>query len=265
MDGSTDVLYSPTMKPPRDVSGVLADWKYFPVDRDDFGKNLLAERVKDHAETEPRCFASLCAVPRGRPIDRVSSVEALDGWLDPNKRQYDPPGLWIPHQGRTLTSGGILRLDEHENRWESYLHVGFDGYIEFGRVAGSCLKGKRYFRYGPIVRWIQRFAAFGRDLQTVLEPAPEYWIALNIAAAEGARLAVLGEGWRQPFDPWGDEDFPQAIEEHVQIARPANQDDEPAAIARWFAERIGAAFGMNQPRCYNRSGGSIGELPIHDF
>lgn len=259
------MLYSPRMNPPRDVSSTLSDWKYFPVDRDDFGKNVFAERVKDYAETGPPCFASLCAVPRGRSIDRVSSVEAFDSWLDPNSRQYDPPGLWIPYQGRTLTSGGLLRLDANESRWKSYLYAGFDGYVEFGRVAGASHEGARYFRYGPMVRWVQRFISFCQELQTVLEPAPEYWITLNMAATEGSLLAILGEGWHQPFDGWGYDDLPPAIEKNVQIVRPLKQDEQPAAVARWFAERIGAAFGMNQPRCYNISGDNIGELSKYDF
>lgn len=257
------------MRPPLDVTRTLADRAYFPLERDDFGQNHLAARVRPYGEPpEKRFFASLCAVPRGAPRDRITSIEEFNKWLDPVQRVYEQKAIWIPGRrggyGRTFTSQGLLRIDDHEYGWESFLHVGFDGYIEYGRLAGRQHEYGRFFWYAPMVQWIQRFAGFCLDARGVYNPVPQFWLVLNITDASAASLGALGKGWREPWDGWGRE-FPGAIEKNIQIHRALTEADNPVEIAHWFAERIGAGFGMDKPRCYNTQGDNVGGLPGGDF
>lgn len=258
------------MRPPLSVCRTLGDWKYHPVDREDFGMNFLARQVHRFNETEPdEYFASVCAVPRGLSVDRVQSVREIDSWLDPVERQYDPPGIWIPRRSRegiTGTSHGFLRAERWEERPDEYLHVGFDGYVEFGRIAGFTAKESRYFSYSPIVAWIQRMAAFVSDLRALFDPAPEYWLVLNLRDTTRARLSVLGKGWRDPvYDAFGNDGFPMAVEPSMQMCQSLAQDAVASDVARWFAERLAVAFGIGELTCYNGVGDEKGELGRAEF
>lgn len=263
------------MSLPRDVSRYLEAWGYEPLSRNDFGYNYLSTRVgsvQDRAgEDFPayRPFASLCAVPRGRPRERFADFEAMDKWLDENARQYDPPGIWIPFRGgKSYTSHGLVRAESihaDDGEWEKYLLMARDGYVEYGALCGHAFSGRRYVRYAPIVAWIRRFAAFVQDLRTGQGTPAEYWIVLNLLCTDGARLGVLGHGWLEPWDAEARLYTTRyAIEDRVRLSRDLAESDTPEGVSRWFAERIANAFGELTPRCYNReesTAGGIGELP----
>lgn len=241
----------------RDVQKYLQDWGYSPLSRDDFGRNFLSARLGSSrervaAEVEgQRLPASLCAVPRGRPRERVDSLANLSAWLDPNVRQYQPPGRWIPFRSGKprFTSLGLLLSDddyeaEGEKGWEAYLFVGRDGYVEFGRKAGFPVRGRPFFPFAPLVAWAQRFTAFVLDLVGQLKERPDYELVLNIMNTQGAVLGVFGHGWREPWDGgWLAGELRSSIERNVQISRTLGVDEPPEIAGRWFAERIGNAFG----------------------
>ena len=263
------------MELPRDVSRYLQSWGYDALSRDDFGRNYLSSHIGSVADREGadfpsyRPFASLCAVPRGRPRERFLDFQALDTWLDENNRQYEPPGIWIPfREGKSYSSHGLLRTEgtyRDNQDWQKYLSVARDGYVEYGALCGFARGGKRYFLYAPIVAWIQRFAAFVQDLNGNQTDPSEYWVVLNLLGSEGARLGSLGHGWREPWEAGAMGDpVKGAIESRVQVSRALAESDDPADVSRWFAERIANAFGQPTPRCYNRtegSSGAVGELP----
>ena len=268
-----------TMRLPRDITRYLEDWYYHPLQREDFGENFLSARIaqaRDRAGGDfeaKRAFVSLCAVPRGRPEERVENLQSLAAWLDPNQRQYDPPGLWLPYRdGQRFASAGILLVhEEHrptgtQTEWQSYALVARDGYIEYGRRGGFASQGRLCFEFAPLVAWIQRFTAFAADLRDQLEPPPDYWIVLNIPSAQHATLCVLGDGWREPWD-W-DGSPPECLERNIQISRPFEPGDSAVDHARWFAERIANAFGEAVARCFNRERstgtlGAPGQLPTN--
>lgn len=256
---------------PRDIARYLQPWGYDPLSRDDFGYNYLSSHIGSVADRKGdafplyRPFASLCAVPRGRPRERFLDFQALDSWLDHNARQYEPTGIWIPFRdGRSYSSHGLLRTEgtsRDDEGWERYLLVARDGYVEYGVLCGFAHGGTRYFLYAPIVAWIERFVAFVQDLSGNQTDPAEYWVVLNLLGSEGARLGSLGHGWREPWEA-GQMGYgvKGAIESRVQISRALAESDDPADVSRWFAERIANAFGELTPRCYNRTEGPSGAL-----
>ena len=262
---------------PKDVARYLEGWGYHPLAREDFGRSFLPNRIalaKDRgdSEREPKCtFASLCAVPRGRPIERVEDLLRLASWVEPALRQYQPPGQWLPAQnGKRFTSQGILLTEETYHpqvtprQWRAYLLVARDGYIEHGQQAGFPLKGSLYYQFAPLVAWVQRFGAFVAELAGQLVPGPDYWVVLNMKNTEYASLCGLGDGWREPFDGPEGSHF-QCLESHLQISCSLEAEKGPLNLARWFAERIANAFGEGEPRCFNHpahpSSQKPGELP----
>ncbi len=265
------------MRLPRDVGRYLEGWGYYPIHRDDFGLNYLSRRVasaRDRVDKSlsPRSvFASLCAVPRGHPTERVIDLHRLANWVEPNLRQYQPPGIWLPFRsGKGFTSQGILLVEEdfganaQQEAWEAYVLVSRDGYVEYGRRAGFPYKGTLCYQFAALVAWIQRFACFVLDLRGQSTEPPEYYFVLNMADAEHTVLCSFGDGWNEPWQWHEPVRLRQSFEPHVQIARPLNpQDDaqqDAKEFARWFAERIANAFGHGDILCYNRAG-QIGELP----
>lgn len=261
------------MRLPRDVARYLEDWSYYPLHREDFGSNYLSRHVspaRDRAQGdfEPRpSLVSLCAVPRGALTERVGDIQAIANWLEPNSRQYQPPGVWLPFRnGKRFTSHGVLLFEEDPRsrstpaEWEAYVLVARDGYVEFGRQAGFPYKGNLCYQFAPLVAWFQRFVAFIGDAASQFNPAPDYHLVLNIGNSEGAVLCALGEGWSEPWD-WHDASrIPRSLESHTQIARAIAPKEPPAETVRWFAERIANAFGEGEVRCFNRVE-PVGELP----
>lgn len=261
---------------PRDVARYLEDWAYYPVHRDDFGSNHLSRRIgpardRGDEKLEPRStFASLCAVPRGRPAERVVDLSSLAAWLDPNLRRYQPPGIWLQFRtGKRFTSQGILLVEEdyrsnQPDSWEEYILVSRDGYVEYGRQAGFPYGGTLYYQFAPLVAWIQRFVCFILDLRGQLSEPPDYYVLLSVVKAEDAILCSFGDGWTEPWQWHEPTRPPQSFEPRLHIARRLVPEDDAQdncrGIATWFAERIANAFGLADLRCYNRQG-RIGELP----
>jgi len=249
---------------PRDVARYLETWAYHPMEREDFAQNFLSRRIAlsadrgDGEHPAKRVFASLCGVPRGRPIERVSDLVALSEWLEPNARQYDPPGIFLPFQGgKRFTSQGVLLFEEDyrssvtPRELRSYLLVCRDGYVEYGRQGGAPISGDTYYFYAPLVAWIQRFAAFVSNLRAKMEDGPEYAVVLNLSDSEDARLCALGHGWREPWEAIDPSWPPRCLEPRIQISHVSDADKGPGVVAKWFAERIANAFGEGEPRCFN--------------
>ena len=265
---------------PRDVARYLEHWGYHPSSRDDFGQNFLSLRLGKSGDRSRNpdlksaaVLAALCAVPRGRPVERVGTSGDLSAWLDPNRLTYEPKGRWLPfNNALTYTSRGLLLFEEDyevkdpPRPWERYVLVARDGYVEDARKAGFPLNGKPYFLFAPMVAWIQRFVAFVADLRSQLEAAPDYFIVLSMWDTESAGLGGLGEGWREPWDPMPYEPSVQCLEPRVQIARSFGVDDTPDGWATWVAERIGNSFGeAGGARCFNHPDWKTapGELPTN--
>lgn len=269
---------------PLGVRRYLESWGYYPLDKEGFGRNFLsarlgASRERIAGEAEPkRLTAAVSAVPRGRPKERLPSLQELARWLDPNLRQYDPPGRWLPfRQGRAqYTSSGIVLADddweapEGQRGWYAYLFVGRDGYAEFGRKAGFLVRDHAFFAFAPLVAWVQRFVGLGLDLRSLMTEQADYHLVLSIMNTNGAALGVFGHGWREPWDggPLAGE-LRTSIERNVQISRPMDVDEQPALTAQWFAERIGNAFGHSDSTlCFNHPDGRDappGELPANKW
>ncbi len=239
---------------PRDVGRYLERWGYHPIEREDFGGNFLSVRiaqVEEQGQHQPGCaFVSLCAVPRGSSTERVEDLPTLADWLEPNARQYEPPGIFLPFRNeKRFTSQGILLWEEGyrsqvaPRKWASYLLVARDGYVEYGRQGGAPLNGRTYHFYVPIVAWIQRFAAFIAELRSKMEQKPDYWMVLNLTDSEDACLCTLGDGWREPWDRLDASWPPRCLESRIQISRTLEGSEEPLNITRWFAERIANALG----------------------
>jgi hypothetical protein len=265
---------------PRDVARYLEAWGYHPVHREDFGQNFLSIRLgksRDRGNRESEgatLLAALCAVPRGRPQERVESLRTLSDWLSHAERIYDPKGIWIPSRsGLSYTSQGILffeqdyRAQSSPTQWERYMLVARDGYVEYARKAGFPLNGKPYYLFAPLVAWIQRFVAFVADLRSQLAKEPDYLIVLSIWDTEAAGLCAFGDLWREPWD--GAPSY-QCLERRVHVARSLVLDDSPVVHARWFAERVANAFGEAEARCFNHpdskgARGAPGELPTNNL
>ena len=266
---------------PRDVARYLEGWSYHPVHRDDFGQNFLSIRLgksRDRGNRESdgaTMLAALCAVPRGRPEERVESLRALSDWLSPERRIYEPKGIWIPFRnGLSYTSQGILFLEEDwegqsdPRPWGRYMLVARDGYVEYARKAGFPLNGKPYYLFAPLVAWVQRFVAFVVDLRAQLTGEPEYLIVLSMWPTEHAGLCAFGDRWLEPWEASGLPSRYQCLERRVQMSRPLVLEDTPQQWGRWFAERVANAFGEAEARCFNHpdsagAQGAPGELPTN--
>jgi hypothetical protein len=264
---------------PRDVARYLDHWSYHPLSREDFGQTFLSVRLnKSRDRGNPAldgatALAALCAVPRGKPEERVRTLRVLSDWLmHPDRRMYEPKGMWLPLNNQlACTSQGLLLFEEdHRARelprpWESYVLVARDGYVEYARKAGYPVHGKPYFAFAPMVAWVQRFVAFVADLRSRLEGAPDYFIVLNMWDTESAGLCDLGDGWLEPWHAIGGETPYQCLERRLQIARPFLVGDTPDGWREWVAERIANAFGEREARCFNHpdTKEAPGELPAN--
>jgi hypothetical protein len=266
---------------PRDVARYLENWGYYPGHREDFGQNFLSIRLgksRDRGNLESdgaTLLAALCAVPRGRPQERVEDLRTLSDWLRPDQRIYEPKGIWIPFPNPlSYTSQGILFFEEDyrgqstPTPWERYMLVGRDGYVEYARKAGFPLDGKPYYLFAPLVAWIQRFVALMMDLRAQLTGQPEYVIVLSMWPTEHAGLCAFGELWLEPWEARGSRSTHQCLERRVQISRPLILEDTPQQWGGWFAERVANAFGDAEARCFNHpdskgARGAPGELPTN--
>ena len=269
--------------PLRRVARFLADSGYDPKVGAEFAVNYLCRRVSlsrrmGYEETKDAyAFASICAVPHRQTDDTYSDFSSVLKWLQPQSLiEYDPPGSWLPLSSKRLVSTGVVLVDDdistdtRAKPWSAYLLARRDGYFEYGRRAGhlnreqtnNYISENIVYQFGPMVAWIQRFAALVNDARSRQTSSLNYSLVLNIPRLEGAVLGSLGAGWREPFDrPYASRPL-TAIERSVQLQLELGDEPDPRSIGRWSAERIDNVFGVNEvyPRCYNHptSDGRLG-------
>jgi len=263
--GSPESAYDCIMRIRRSVGRYLEERSHWPRNRPDFTSNYLSANLK---ADDDRLSAFLCAVPEPAGIEDGIELARLAEWLSPTERRYEPKGDWLPqgYGSRRYTSDGVLLVEEYnaDIGWNQYLLAGRDGYLEYGAIVGRTYENQAYFSFAPLVALIHRFTALVMDCATNLADVAAYWMVLNIPGTKGARVWALGDGWADQGHHRFSELPNKCLEPEIQLVKRVVCDGEEATdVGIWFAERIGNAFGYNEPSCYNRSDGTTlrGELP----
>jgi hypothetical protein len=204
--------------------------------------------------------------------DRIDTAsDEFRRWLDPTKRHYFPPAMFIPHQSSRRTLGGIIRwnsLPRVEGAQvgfiREYLAVHRTEYVEYGYGDGVLWKGHRILNFIKVAGRFWQFLGFLRDLYDETNLTSTAVVLLNMANVGEAYLDGFGHGWRHISSPipreFGTEaclDTHIQLEEEMDIA--ALNDDQIEKTVRKLASRIGSAFEQDRPRCFNEADGSFPE------
>ncbi len=208
-----------------------------------------------------------CPTMLGEWVD--TSSEQFREWLQPTKRLYYPPGLFIPSESSRSTLEGVICTNYSPQDEQSrlcpireYLVVHRNGYVEYGYGDGTKWEGRRLVNFVKMAGRFWQFLGFVGDLYRYAKLSTSAVILLNLANLEGTHLGMLGDGWRAEMDPFartlsGDE----SLERHIQIVRELDiqrfEPDQIEAIVRGVAAKVGNAFGQDKPRCFNCKDGSF--------
>jgi len=263
-----------------EVEEYLRKRGYFEPDDDaNFGVNKLTRQLgmayfdeTSQPVVEPaHTTVSLVACPTVLEERIDTASDEFGHWLDPTKRHYYPPAMFIPYQSSRRTLGGIIRWNSLP-RYESapvelireYLAVHRNGYVEYSYGDGPLLRGHRLLNFVKLVGRFWQFLGLLHDLYQEIKLPSATIVLLNIANVEGSYLVGFGHGWKRvssmiPRTLTGDE----CLDRHIQLVDEmdvvAFNDDRIEQIVREVAARIGSAFEQESPRCFNEADNSFPE------
>ena len=263
-----------------EVEEYLRKRGYFEPDDDaNFGVNKLTRQLgmayfdeTSQPVVEPaHTTVSLVACPTVLEERIDTPSDEFRHWLDPTKRHYYPPAMFIPYQSSRGTLGGIIRWNSLP-RSESarvelireYLAVHRNGYVEYSYGDGPLLRGHRLLNFVKLVGRFWQFLGFLHDLYQEIELPSATIVLLNIANVEGSHLVGFGHGWRRvssmiPRTSTGEECLDRHIQLRDEMDIVAFNDDRIEQIVREVATRIGSAFEQERPRCFNEADNSFPE------
>lgn len=263
-----------------EVDDYLRKRGYFEPDDDpNFGMNKLTRQLGMAYFDETRqpilesahTIVSFVACPTVLE-DRIDTAsDEFRRWLDPSKRNYYPPAMFVPYHSLRGMIGGIICRNDLP-RYETgrpqlireYLAVHRDGYAEYGYGDGIAWMGHRILNFVKLVGRFWQFLGFLMDLYQEIKLPCTAIVLLNIANVEGTYLEGFGHGWRRvssalPRNLGGE----GCLDRHIQVGHEmdivAFNEDRIEETVREVATRIGTAFEQDRPRCFNQADGTFPE------
>ena len=231
----------------------------FPYGGNEFTRRLSTRRWQGQRFEPVRAdnFVVLTSCPEVLGRKEVPLADDFWEWMDSNKRQYAPAGLFVPYEVKRTVSQGALffvREGQDERLWTVYLYVHDTGYVEMGLGATRFWKDLMGFSLTTIVARYGQFLRFVADLYSRYSILWSVQTAVHLSGTRDAVLQDLGRGWPGPFDEI-DPYRPQCLEANVEIGATVEStgltEDAIDEYVRQVASDIDASFGCRDSRAFN--------------